>query len=145
MSQENPSKPKSYSEVDSSQPFNKVSETVSTAYAARTDPKWKPPTRTIAGLAADDEVWAFVRANDLLQHLETAIQLVRQIFFDVREMRLSYEPDPELTSFNSIVIWAKAPGTVEELFEQEKKYTREFVEAVPPDRRHQIGLLLGVA
>jgi hypothetical protein len=147
MSQENSSNstPQPYPDADSSEQIGKVSEIASAAYAVRTDAKWIPPAQTIAGLAADDEVWTFVKANDLLSHLETAIQLVRQTFFDVREMRLSYEPDPELPKFNSIVIWAKAPGTVEELFEQEKKYTREFVEAVPPDRRHQIGLFLGVA
>jgi hypothetical protein len=43
------------------------------------------------------------------------------------------------------VIWVKARGTVENLFEQEKKYVRAFNENIPPDFRHQIGLLLGVA
>ena len=144
MSRKN-STPKPYPEADSSQQAGKVSETASTAYATRTDAKWKPPARTIAGLAADDEVWAFVRANDLLPHLETAIQLVRKTFFDVREMRLSYELDPEIPKFNSIVIWVKAHGTVENLFEQEKKYVRAFNEAALPELRHQIGLFIGVA
>jgi len=139
------STPKPYPEADSSQPASKVAETASTAYVVRTDAKWRPPARTIAGLAADDEVWSFVRANDLLPHLETAIQLVRKTFFDVLEMRLSYELDPELPKFNSVVIWAKARGTVEELFELEKKYVRAFNEALPPEVRHQIGLFLGVA
>lgn len=144
-SQNSSSTPKPYPEADSSyQQVGKVSETASTAYAVRVDAKWGPPVRTIAGLAADDEVWSFVRTNDLFPYLETAIQLVRKTFLDVREMRLSYEPDPELPKFNSVVIWAKAPGTVEELFEQEKKYIRAFNEAISPEYRHQIGLFLGV-
>lgn len=136
---------KPYPEAEASEPIGIVAETATAAYGTRMDTNWKPPARMIAGLAADDEVWSFVRANDLLPHLETAIQLVRKTFFNVGAMRLSYEPDPELPKFNSVVIWAKAPGTVEELFEQEKKYIHEFCETVPSEHRHQIGLLLGVA
>jgi len=147
MSQEfsSNSNPKPYPEGDSSQQISKVSETASTAYAVRTDAKWKPPARTIAGLAADDEVWSFVKANDLLPHLETAIQLARKTFGEVREMWLSYEPDPELPRFNSIGIWVKAAGTPEELFEQYKKYVNLFTHDVPSEYRHQIGMLVGVA
>lgn len=147
MSQEitSTSNPKPYPEADSSQQAGKVSETASTAYAVRTDVKWKPPARTIGGLVADDDVWTFVRANNLLLHLETAIQLVRANFSDVREIRLSYEPDPELPKFNSVVIWAKARGTVEELFEQEKKYIRAFNGVVPYENSYKIALLMSVA
>ncbi len=128
------------------QPAEKVAEAV-VAYGVRANPKPRisAPARTIAGLAADDEVWTFAKANNLLPHLETAIRLARQKFIDIREMWLSYEPDPELPKFNSIVIWVKGRGTVENLFEQEKKYIRAFNESIPPDFRHQIGLLLGVA
>jgi hypothetical protein len=128
------------------QPAGKVAEAAAT-YGVRATPKLKipAPARTIAGLVADDEVWTFVKANDLLPHLETAIRLTRETFIDIRKIWLSYEPDPELPQFNSIVIWVKAHGTVENLFEQEKKYVRAFNESIPPDFRHQIGLLLGVA
>jgi len=144
-SQNSNSTPKPYPEADSSQQIGQVAETASTAYAVRTDAKWKPPARTIAGLAADDEVWAFVKVNDLLPHLETAIQLARGTFSDVREMWLSYEPDPEIPKFNSIGIWVKAAGTPEELFEQYKKYVNLFTHDVPSEYRHQIGILVGVA
>jgi hypothetical protein len=128
------------------QPAGKVAEAAAT-HGVRATPKLKipAPARTIAGLVADDEVWTFVKANDLLPHLETAIRLTRETFIDIRKIWLSYEPDPELPQFNSIVIWVKAHGTVENLFEQEKKYVRAFNESIPPDFRHQIGLLLGVA
>jgi len=145
-SQNSNSTPKPYPEGNSSsQQIGKVSETATAAYAVRTDAKWRPPARTIAGLSADDEVWAFVKANDLLPHLETAIQLARKSFLDVREMWLSYEPDPELPKFNSVVIWAKARGMVEELFEQEKKYIRAFNSVVPYESSYKIALLVSVA
>ncbi len=149
MSQEISSKPdsthKPYPEAESSsEQIGKVAEGVAT-YEVLSKPQWKAPLPTIAGLVADDEVWSFVKANDLLPHLETAIRLAQEKFFDVLKIWLSYEPDPELPKFNSIVIWVKVRGTVEELFEQEKKYIRAFNEAIPPDYRHQIGLLLGVA
>lgn len=125
-------------------PAGKVAENVAT-YAVRTTPKPKVLARTIAGLAADDEVWAFVKANALRSHLETAIRLIRTTFIDVREVKLSYEPDPELPNFNSIGIRLKASGTVEALFGQYKKYVRAFVEAIPSECRHQISLLVSVA
>jgi hypothetical protein len=146
MSQESSnsdSAPKPYPEMEST-PTGKVAEAAAATYAVRTTPKPKMPARTIAGLAADDEVWTFVKANNLLPHLETAIRLARKTFVDVREMRLSYEPDPEIPKFNSIVIWVKARGTVEDVFAQDQNYTRVFVEEIPLEKRHQINLLVSV-
>jgi len=60
-------------------------------------------------------------------------------------MRLSYEPDPELPFFNSVAINVKARGTVEQVFEQEQNYTSAFVDAIPPEKRHQISLLVSIA
>ncbi len=141
------SPPKPYPEGDSApKPIGKVAETASVAYGMRTDTKWKPPpARTIAGLAADDEVWSFVRANGLLPHLETAIQLARRTFSDLREIRLTYDPDPELPFFNCVTINAKAKGTVEEVFAQDQNYTSVFVETIPAEKRHQITLHVGIA
>lgn len=146
-SQDSKSATKQYPEAASAlagrQP-EKISEAVAT-YATPSEQKLRTATRAVAGIVADDEIWTFVTTNDLLPHLEMAIRLAREIFSDVREMWLSYEPDPELPKFNAVVIWVKAHGTVENLFEQEKKYIRAFNESIPPDFRHQIGLLLGVA
>jgi len=145
MSQENSSKPKPYPEADSvSEEVDKVSETVSTAYAVRTDAKWRPPARTIAGLSADDEVWAFVKSNNLLPHLETSIRLVRESIIDVREIKLSYEPDPELSFFNAVVIYVKAVGTIEELFEQENRYVRAYIRSIPREHSQKLVMLLSV-
>jgi hypothetical protein len=89
MSQEilNPdSAPKPYSETESSsQQIGKVAEAVAT-YAVRSTPKPRAAVRTIAGLAADDEVWAFVKANNLLPHLETAISLAQKAFLKLKEI-----------------------------------------------------------
>lgn len=125
-------------------PAGKVAEAVAT-YIVRSTPKLRTPARTIAGLVADDEARAFVKANDLRSHLETAIRLAWETFFEVRGMRLSYEPDPELPFFNSVAINVKARGTVEQVFEQEQNYTSAFVDAIPPEKRHQISLLVSIA
>jgi hypothetical protein len=125
------------------EPAGKVAEGVAT-YTVHSMPKPRVTARTIAGLAADDEVWAFVKANSLLPHLETAIRLARETFIDIREMWLSYEPDPEIPFFNSVTIYAKAVGTVEEVFEQEKRYTRAFIQAIQSEKRHQITLLVSI-
>jgi hypothetical protein len=146
MSQEISAKPdstaKPYPEA-AKQPAGKVSEAVAT-YAVRSAPKPRAAARTIAGLVAADEVRAFVKANNLHSHLETAIRLTREKFFDVREMRLSYEPDFELPFFNSVTINVKVKGTVEQVFKQEQNYTSAFVEAIPPEKRHQISLLTSI-
>jgi hypothetical protein len=126
------------------QPAGKVAEGLAT-YTVRATPKPRAAARTIAGLKADQEVWAFVKANNLLPHLETAIQLARETFAEVSEIRLSYEPDLEIPFFNSVTIYVTAVGTVEELFEQEKRYTRAFVQAIPSEKRHQITLLVSIA
>lgn len=150
MSQENSAKPdsnaKPYPEPEpesSSGQVGKIAEGVAT-YAVSTIPKLKIPIRTIADVTADDEVWAFVKVNNLLPHLETAIRLVRETFADVREIRLSYEPDPEIPFFNSVTIYVKAVGTVEEVFEQEKRYTRAFIQAIQSEKRQQITLLVSI-
>ncbi|MGH7451476.1 MAG: hypothetical protein ACRENG_09045, partial [bacterium] len=61
------------------QPARKVAEAVAT-YIVRSTPKPRAAARTIAGLTVDGEVWAFVKANNLLPHLETAIRLARETF-----------------------------------------------------------------
>lgn len=126
------------------QPAGKVAEGVAT-YGVRVAPKPRAAARTIAGLKAEQEVWTFVKANNLLPSLETAIRLVRETFPTLQEIRLAYEPDPELPFFNAIVIYAKAAGTVETLFEQETKYVRVFGRNIPYEDSHKIVMLLSVA
>ncbi len=136
---------KPYPEAESSSPqAGKVAEGVAT-YAAYATPMPKTPARTIAGLAADNDVWSFVTANNLLPYLETAIGLVRETFSTLREIKLAYEPDPELAFFNAVVIYVKASGAVEELFEQENGYVRSYIRYIPLEHSQKIVMLLGVA
>ncbi len=137
--------PKPYPEAESSsEQVGKVAEGVAT-YVVRSTPKPRVAARTIAGFPASDEVWAFVKANNLLPSLEAAIRLVKETFFTLKEIKLAYEPDPELPFFNAVVIYAKAVGTVETLFEQETKYVRAFGRNIPFEDSHKIVMLLGVA
>lgn len=123
------------------QPAGKVAEGVAT-YTALSTPKPRVTARTIAGLAADDEVWAFVKANNLLVHLETAIRLARETLPTLREMKLAYEPDPESSFFNAVVIYVKAVGTVEELFEQENRYISAYGRYIPRELSQKMVMLL---
>jgi hypothetical protein len=144
MAEKKSSKPKSaakpYPEA-APQPAGKVAEAVAT-YIARSKPKPRVAARMIAGLAADDEVWTFVKANDLLPHLETAISLAQKAFLKLKEIKLSFASDPEIPEFSSITIKIKAAGSIEELVEQNKAYVRFFIQSVPSAHHHQIDLLL---
>lgn len=122
-------------------PAGKVAEAVST-YIVRSTPKPRTPARTIAGHVSEDEVWTFVKANDLLPHLETAISLAQKAFLKLKEIKLSFAPDPEIPDFSSIAIKIKAAGSIEELVEQNKTYVRFFIQSVPSEHHRQIDLLL---
>lgn len=149
MSQETLAKPdstaKPYLEAESSsEQAGEVAEGVVT-YVVRSTPKPRAAARTIAGLAADDEVWAFVKVNNLLPSLETAIQLVKETFSTLKEIKLAYAPDPESSFFNAIVIYVKAAGTVETLLEQETKYIRASGRNIPYEDSHKTVMHLSVA
>jgi hypothetical protein len=94
---------KPYPESTSPEQTGKVAEAVAT-YAVHWEPKPKTPARTIAGITADDAVWAFVKANTILSHLKTAIQLVREAFPKLQKISLRFAPDPEIPFFDAIVI-----------------------------------------
>jgi hypothetical protein len=55
----------------------------------------QPELRYIAGLPASDEVWRFAQDNALVPHVETAVRLAREHFKEIREIKLTYSPDPE--------------------------------------------------
>ncbi|MCI0694934.1 hypothetical protein L0337_23360 [candidate division KSB1 bacterium] len=150
MSQDTSAKPdstaKPYPETESSsEQVGKIAEGVAT-YAVRATPKSRTPARTIVGLVADDEVWAFIKANNLLPSLETAIGLAQKAFPGLSGMTLSYEADPEIPQFASVAIKIQAAGKIDDLVEQNKNYVRSFIQSVPAKHHHQIDLLLvGVA
>lgn len=138
-SQTSDSSAKPYPEPESISPeqTGKVAEAVAT-YSMRSEPKPKTPVRTIAGITADDAVWAFVKANALLSHLETAIQLVRETFPNLQKISLRFAPDPEIPFFDAIVIDIKVEATMEEMLEMHNAFLRNSRKSMPSEIRHKI-------
>ncbi|MGH7455637.1 MAG: hypothetical protein ACRENG_30055 [bacterium] len=141
---------KSYPEQETApatQP-DKVAEALS-PYIARTETrrsaylkKVEPPA--IAGLPASEEVWRFVQENALVSHIETTVRLVRESFKAIREIKLSYAPDPEIPHWESIVIDLYVTGSVDELLLSDQNYRRAFIAAVPNEKQVKINLLIWV-
>lgn len=97
-------------------------------------------SRRIAGLEVPDDVWRFAEKHRLIPHLETTIRLVRESFRDVKTIYLTFDPDPEVSSLDGIIIHAKAKGALEELEKQHQAYQLRFIQEVPNDVRHKICL-----
>jgi hypothetical protein len=140
---------KSYPDQDTApeQP-NKAAESLS-PYIARTETKGSAPLKKaeparIAGLPASDQVWRFAQENALVPHVETAVRLVRELFKEIREIRLSHAPDPEIPGWESIVIDLVITGDLDALQDAYTHYTRAFINAVPNDARRKINLLLWI-
>jgi hypothetical protein len=133
-------KPYPESESTSPEQTGKVAEAVAT-YAVHWEPKPKTPARTIAGITADDAVWAFVKANTLLSHLETAIQLVRETFPNFQKISLRFAPDPEIPFFDAIVIDIKVEATMEKMLEMHNAFLRNSRKSMPSEIRHKIILI----
>jgi hypothetical protein len=112
-------------------------------YAPRSELKPRIPARTIAGITADDAVWAFVKANNLLSHLETAIQLVRETFPNLQKISLRFAPDPEIPFFDAIVIDIKVDVKLEEMLEKHNAFLRNSRKSMPLEFRHKIILIPG--
>ncbi len=107
-----------------------------------TSTRVKPPI--IAGLPASEEVWRFAQENELVPHVETAVRLVRESFKGIREIKLSYAPDPKLPHWESIVISLYVTGSVDELLRSDQNYRRAFITAVPDEQHVKINLLVWV-
>jgi hypothetical protein len=127
---------------------DKVAEAVS-PYIARTEtrriiPPKKVELPRIAGLPASEEVWRFAQENALAPHIETAVRLARESFKAIREIRLSYAPDPEIPHWEAIVIDLYVTGDLDELQDAYTHYTRAFIKAVPNEDRRKVSLLLWV-
>lgn len=130
--------PKPYPEADSVSAAlpDKVAETAAAQYLPRTEiergiSSRQPAARFIAGLPASDEVWNFAQEHALAPHIETAVRLAREHFNEIREIKLTYSPDPEIPHWETIAIDLHATGTMHELLEADQKYTRAYSEAIP--------------
>ncbi|MDZ7289598.1 MAG: hypothetical protein ONB44_08910 [candidate division KSB1 bacterium] len=125
---------------------DKVAEALS-PYISRTEtrrgiPPKKVELPLIAGLSASEEVWRFAQENALVPHIETTVQLAREAFKDIREIKLSYAPDPEIPHWEAIVIDLYVTGTMGELQRAYDNYTRTFIVTIPHELHHKIGLLI---
>ncbi|MDZ7360694.1 MAG: hypothetical protein ONB46_08205 [candidate division KSB1 bacterium] len=142
--------PKPYPEQEAS-PANqpdKIAEAVS-PYITRSETERatlhrKPRLRYIAGLPASDEVWRFAQENALVPHVETAVRLARETFKEIREIKLTYSPDPEIPHWETIALDIYVSGTIDELLETDAKYRRAFTTTIPDAKQFNICTLLHV-
>lgn len=127
--------PQPYPEADSVTPeqIGKVAEGVA-AYAYAPMKQTASWQRLIAGISASEEVWRFAAANELIPHLETAVQVVREAFHKTGKMRFSYQIDPEIENEACVIIHAEVSGTLEELVHQDWAYTKAIVRTLPMDK-----------
>jgi hypothetical protein len=127
---------------------DKVAEAVS-PYIASTETRHSVPPKKvelprIAGLPASEEVWRFAQENALAPHVETAVRLAREAFKGIREIKLSYAPDPEIPHWEAIVIDLYVTGSLDELLRADQNYRRAFIAAVPNEKQVKINLLVWV-
>jgi len=141
--------PKPYPEAESvsaTQP-NQVAEAVAAPYLTRTEIERgtfyrQPAPRYIAGLPVADEVWRLAKEKELVPHIETAVRLAREYFNEIREIKLTYSPDPEIPHWEMIAIDLYATGTMNELLQADAKYRCAFTTTIPDEAQFNIGLLL---
>jgi len=141
--------PKPYPEsepVSATQP-NQVAEAVAAPYLTRTEIERgtfyrQPAPRFIAGLSASDEMWNFAQEHALSPHIETAVRLAREHFKKIREIKLTYSPDPEIPHWETIAIDLHVTGAMDELLQADQKYARAFNTTIPDEYHIKITPLL---
>ncbi len=94
--------------------------------------------RRIAGILVSSEVWRFAAWNDLLAHLETAVRLAKECFWQIDGFHFTYDIDPEIENESYITIRANVQGTVEELLPQDWALTQALVRTLPRNKLHFI-------
>jgi hypothetical protein len=114
--------------------IGKVAEPVA-AYVHAPSHTMTPARRFIAGIPAAESVWRFAAANELISHLETAVQLVQESFQKVGGLQFDYEIDPEIENESWIVVRAKVDGELEDLLNEYSAFTKAMVRAVPMDKQ----------
>lgn len=142
------SKPYPEQEIPLAAQSDQVAEAVS-PYIVRTEARRDVPLKKaepprIAGLPAFEEVWRFAQENALAPHVETAVRLVRESFKEIREIKLSYVPDPEIPHWEAIVIDLYVTGSVDKLLRSDQNYRRAFIAAIPKEQQVKINLLVWI-
>ncbi len=124
---------------------DKVAEPLATYYTTPRAQSYKSalPVHRIAGLEASEEVWQFAQKHQLFSHVETSIRLARESFRDLRGLRLTFEPDPELPNLDGIGIRVKAKGSLEDLIRQDRLFQERFLNEIPHTYHSRICLFVG--
>lgn len=78
------------------------------------------------------------------RRIETAVRLAREPFKEIREIKLSYAPDPEIPHWEAIVIDLYVTGCIDELLRSDQNYRRAFIAAIPKEKQVKISLLVWV-
>jgi hypothetical protein len=98
------------------------------------------PTTAVADLPLSDEVRDFCRRNDLLHHLNRAIELAREHFSIVGDPVVKLEQDPEDGEW-SLVLEARVRGEERESIQAYMAYNRSWATSTPWPAVHLITLM----
>lgn len=134
------------SEQDLTPPANRVAEPTAAYHVHRhvsVEKKKALLTQQIGSLQVSKEAWQFAVVNDLLPHLETAVQLVYDCFASVKKIEFMYVIDPELENNSWITIEAAVSGAVDEVLAQMNRFDEEMLRRVPIEKGAMICLAIG--
>lgn len=95
-------------------------------------------------LALPPDVRRFCESRGILDYLGFALRLAAQTFESTGDPRVTMETDPE-TGEEAVVIDVSSPMDYHEAVERELRFTRQWVQAVPPDVIGTIRLILDIA
>ena len=96
-----------------------------------------PPT--VAPYTIPEEVARYCAANQLTPYLEAALRLAEEAFSPVQRIQVALETDPE-TDEPYLFITVAIDNRGGRVLEQKKRFTRAWVQAAPPQIRHNFSL-----
>ena len=95
-------------------------------------------------LSLPPDVRTFCENRGILDYLGLALRLAVQIFEPTGDPSVTLETDPE-TDEEAVVIDVSSPMDCHEAVERELRFTRQWVQAVPPDVIGTIRVILDIA
>jgi len=99
---------------------------------------------TAPELAPPPDVCKFCDDQGILDYLRLALRLAAQTFELNGDPRLTLETDPE-TDEQSVAIDVWSPMSCEEAVERKLRYTRQWVQSIPPNVIGMIRLIVSIA
>jgi hypothetical protein len=98
------------------------------------------PTTAVAELSLPDDVRAFCRRHDLVDHLRRAIEIARQTFSIVGEPEVRLEQDPE-DGDSYLVLGIRVRGDEGECIQAQKSFGRSWANSTDLPEVHMISLV----